>query len=151
MNCCFPHLHCHTFTKTHRENLLKVCVFYFSLFLLICETSLDQCSSALLRHRHSHRCILAFAPNNTSAPPINKTRTDFQFLDLRGNTSSSLSPVIYNKVLISFSSLAVERVTPSRATALCLRSQIDVSAGGCLINGVQELYHPKEIQPTARD
>lgn len=81
VNCCFPPpALSHLYKDTQGKLTQGVCVFYFSLFLLICETSLDQCSSALLRHRHSHRCILAFAPNNTSAPPIKKTRTDFQFL-----------------------------------------------------------------------
>jgi len=32
-----------------------------------------------------------------------------------------------------------------------LQQQTDVTAGGYVINEVEELYRPQEIQPTARD
>ena len=57
----------------------------------------------------------------------------------------------------SFSPLAAHHVTAHacrpRHTHLydSLQPQIDVTAGGRVINGAQELYHPEEIQPTARD
>lgn len=57
-------------------------------------------------------------------------------------------------MLISFTSLAAEHVMQVSGTygqGLCLQPQIDVATGGCFINGVEELYHPEEIQPTARD
>lgn len=77
------------------------------------------------------------------------------FIDFIGNT---LSPLIY-KLRGPFSSLALDHVTAQACVApacmarcSCLQPQINVTAGGGVINGgAEELYHPEEIQPTARD
>lgn len=115
-----------------------------------------MCFSFLLLNitLHSHRCNLGFAHNTRQPGLFINFLTDSPFIDFIGNTRSSLSPLIY-KMLISFSSLAADHVTMQACSTygrcLCLQPQIDVTAGGCVINGVEELYHPEEIQPTARD
>lgn len=83
------------------------------------------------------------------ASSIHERLTDSSFIDFTADLQTARLPV---------APLAAEHVSahgpasPPRGSRAPVGGRgIDVNAGGGVINGVGELYHPEEEQPSARD